>query len=80
MIETSTVEAQAVENQREEWISARVAEFAADPATRDRALAMILFDSLTLRESVGQMMATIQKEGLGGLLRAAMGAMKNGKG
>ena len=56
-----------------------MSQFAADPAMRDRAIASILYDSLMLSEAVGEMVGAVRKEGLGGLLRAAMGAVKNGR-
>lgn len=64
---------------RDAWITARILEFESDPRQRDRAIASILFDSLTLAESVGQMTALVQKEGLGGLMRGALNPFAKGK-
>lgn len=64
--------------QKEAWINARCEEFAANPVNRDRAIATILYDSMMLMQSVGEMMQIVQREGLGGLIKAAMGGLKNG--
>ena len=74
-ITTAQAQQQAI---REAWIEARVSEFANDPGMRDRALASILYDSLLLGQTVGEMMQIVRGQGLGGLIKAAMGAMKNG--
>jgi hypothetical protein len=65
--------------QRKEWIEARMSEFAADPAMRDRALATILCDFMLMSESFQTLAGAVQKEGLGGLLKAAGGALMKGK-
>ena len=57
---------------REQWIQERMAEFAADPAMRDRALAMLLHDSLRFYETIEQMSAKVRNEGMGGLIKAVM--------
>ncbi len=63
----------------EEWVQARMAQFSADPAMRDRALAMVLMNSLMLAQGLGAMTEAVRKEGIGGLLKAAMsGGKKNG--
>lgn len=62
--------------QKEAWIVARCEEFAAQPENRDRALALILYDSMMLQETVGEMMGLVKREGLGGLVKALMGGMK----
>lgn len=57
---------------REAWIEARVAEFAVDPALRDRALASILYDSLMLAQAVGELSGIVRTQGIGGLIKAVM--------
>lgn len=64
---------------RERWITDRIAEFQADPAARDRAIATICYDFEQVTHYVGEMVTMIRTEGLGGLLKAAMGAMRNGR-
>ncbi len=69
--------------QREEWITARMSEFAVDPAMRDRAIATILCDFMLMSESFQTLAGAVQKEGLGGLIKAVGGGLlkgKNGKG
>lgn len=63
---------------REEWIRTRMSEFATDAKNRDRALAMLLHDSLTMQQAFGQIANVAKKEGLGGMIKAVMGAM-NGR-
>jgi hypothetical protein len=68
--------------QRNEWIEARVSEFANDPAMRDRAIATILCDFMLMSESFQTLAGAVQKEGLGGLMKAVGGGLlgrKNGK-
>lgn len=68
--------------QREEWIQARMSEFAHDPAMRDRAIATILCDFMLMSESFQTLAGAVQKEGLGGLIKAVGGGLlksKNGK-
>ena len=64
---------------REEWVAARVSEFKTDPATRDRAIAYLLHDSLILNHYLGELTSRVRQEGLGGVLKALMGAMRNGR-
>lgn len=64
---------------REDWIEARVAEFADDPAVRDRAIATILYDSLMLGEQFRTIAETVKKEGLGGMIKGLMGALNSGR-
>lgn len=64
---------------RQAWIEARVAEFKADPDTRDRAIATVLYESMMLNQHLGEMMGVVQREGLGGLFKAFTGAMMNGR-
>jgi hypothetical protein len=78
MLGKLAVEQQDAVATREAWIQARMAEFKADPAMRDRAIASILYDSLTLAQGIQEMTATVKREGLGGLFKAAVGAMRNG--
>jgi hypothetical protein len=68
--------------QREEWIQARMSEFAQNPAMRDRAIATILCDFMLMSESFQTLAGAVQKEGLGGLIKAAGQGLlgrKNGK-
>lgn len=65
--------------QRNAWIEARVAEFEADPAMRDRAIATILCDFMLMSESFQTLAGAVQKEGLGGLIKAVGGGLLKGK-
>jgi hypothetical protein len=68
--------------QREEWIQARMSEFAQDPTMRDRAIATILCDFMLMSESFQTLAGAVQSEGLGGLLKLGGGLLrgkKNGK-
>lgn len=76
------VSAQDVAAQRNEWIEARVAEFANDPTMRDRAIATILCDFMLMSESFQTLAGAVQSEGLGGLIKLGGGLLrgkKNGK-
>ena len=73
----------AVEITREEWIAARVSEFQTDPAVRDRAIATILYATLSLDEHVGKAFGFMAEnpgmlKGLGGLLGMGRKAKDNG--
>jgi hypothetical protein len=59
---------------REDWIVDRINEFNNDPTARDRAIAIILWDSLKLNEMMGELAAKVQQGGVGGLLKGLMGA------
>ena len=75
MIEAQT---QTEVDPRRVWIDERVAEFKADPAKRDEAIATILYGSMMLDERLSELAGAVKKEGLGGVLKALMGAMRNG--
>ena len=78
--ELQTTEAQAqAQAVRKAWIDQQVADFATDPSLRERAIASILYDSLMLAQTVAEMMQIVRGEGVGGLLKGAMGAIRNGK-
>lgn len=65
----------AVEQQvdvREAWIAQRVAEFEADPRARDRAIAIILWDSLKLNEMMNELASRVREGGVGGLIKGLM--------
>lgn len=57
---------------REEWIRQRMAEFEADPAQRDRAIAIILWDSLKLNEMMNELASKVREGGVGGLIKGLM--------
>lgn len=74
------IEAQTETDVRKQWIAERMAEFEADPAERDRAIATILYGSMMLDERLSELVVQVRKEGLGGVLKALAGAaMKAGK-
>lgn len=78
--DTAALEAAALQAaQREEWIQARMSEFAQDPAMRDRAIATILCDFMLMAQSFGTLASAVQAEGIGGLLKAAAGGLLKGK-
>jgi len=61
---------------RELWIADRIREFDENPVMRDRAIAIILFDSMMLHEQFEEMATMVRKEGLGGMIKALMGGLK----
>jgi hypothetical protein len=51
-------------------------EFEADPKARDRAIATVLYESMMLGQTFGEIATTVKQGGIGGLLKAVM---SNGK-
>lgn len=74
------IEQQTQTDPRRQWIDERVAEFGADPAKRDEAIATILYGSMMLDERLTELVMQVRKEGLGGVMKAlASAAFKGGK-
>lgn len=57
---------------KDAWVAARVEEFKADPDARDKAIAIILYDSLSLNQMMNELAGKVREGGIGGLIKGLM--------